>query len=574
MPKFNAAEAKKAGYDDKEILQFLSEEHPRFNVDKARDSGYSDNDILDYLSSEEATSKQNDFAPSVPRAIAQVPLGLAEAAGPGLLASVLKTVGKGEALGALDDELSPERIADLRSKFPQFEIPEVDREKYLQSVEEAASSFPTVENISRFIEEKTGIPLQPKSELDNSIRFISSVGGFARGGPAEKIFSGLKAETAKRVLDQVGVPEPVSEALGLYYGLRSKTPGPTGVLNKIDKKAKEKVRLQGKIGERAASKKPEFLESEKEEFERLGKMVSPVRFGSDAKAGRAISDIVKERFKEAKADYTQKYAKAREATRGYNDIFPSLANKVEETLQGLHESATPSSAEKFVIKQLQDLQGLIGTNSGLIEAPLDRLVKTADSVSSSLKYEIPDPGVRNLLKEFVRDMNEQVATSLERQGGSAKWLKEADRSYAKAADLYFSDELSPFLAKTIRNPESLSKLAENPGSFRAIREALAGKSKNALSSLERQIAEQIIKKYIKNPAEVLGLEFEQDMSNLEELIGPKAIEVKREILRRAKNKAVFKGAVDLARSAASLFGAGKAVQMAGKSASILKDLPQ
>lgn len=105
------------------------------------------------------------------RNIAQIPKGLANLHPVGIATNVLSALGTGEALAGLDEDFSPERLADLRQKFPgafeefdkKYPTHESFREAYLKGVGEASKSFPTVENISRGIEGLTGLPLESKT---------------------------------------------------------------------------------------------------------------------------------------------------------------------------------------------------------------------------------------------------------------------------------------------------------------------------------------------------------------------------------------------------------------------------
>lgn len=106
------------------------------------------------------------------RNILQIPKGLANLSTPGVVLNALGALGTGEALAGLDDEFSEENIARLRQMFPSAPWENFDkqyptygdfREKYLEGTKAAAQSFPTVENISRGVENLTGIPLESKT---------------------------------------------------------------------------------------------------------------------------------------------------------------------------------------------------------------------------------------------------------------------------------------------------------------------------------------------------------------------------------------------------------------------------
>lgn len=175
-------------------------------------------------SSFKPVSKENEKVnEDVGRIAGQVSLGLANITPAGIASNLWQAFGTGEALAELDE--LQERLPDLQKKFPGMGIPDtIDRKKYLEAVKAASESVPTPSNLGRIAERATGLPFTPKTELDSKIRFISEIAGFKGGSIPDKILSGLKGEIASDLLQHSGVPEPVADALGLYYGLREVTP--------------------------------------------------------------------------------------------------------------------------------------------------------------------------------------------------------------------------------------------------------------------------------------------------------------------------------------------------------------
>lgn len=232
-------QARKAGYSESEITNYLVQKHPEYanKFKQAKEAGYSDNDVLMFFQKKQPEAqKQSAEQPQTTRqeaeesalqqtnrTLAQIPQGLAEFTPPGLISSGLQFFGIGEALTGYNE--LEERLPELKKKFPQLDWPEkIDKEKYMEAVRDASESFPTVANIGRMIEEQTGIPLTPKSGLDKAIRFIANIAKGGAGNIPEKIVRGVKGEVMKEALEHVGVPEEAADIFGLYYGLHQKTP--------------------------------------------------------------------------------------------------------------------------------------------------------------------------------------------------------------------------------------------------------------------------------------------------------------------------------------------------------------
>lgn len=262
--------------------------------------------------------------------------------------------------------------------------------------------------------------------------------------------------------------------------------------------------------------------------------ISPERFYNEKHGGTNLSGLAKKELDKASKVVRKKYKSAEKAYAGKNDIFPEIALKTEEALQSLYKTAEPSTAEKAVIKQLEALQKMVGYPQALAEVGLDRLIKTADSISQLLNYEVAGGGVKNILKSFVKDLNKSVIGSLERQGAKAHLLKDADRAYAQMADRFFNDEIKGFLEKRIRNPESLYRKAlQDEGTYRAVKDALGPKNSKSIAKLERGIGEEAISPYLKDPSKIGSKEYNDTMANLEGLIGKqKTANVKSKLERK------------------------------------------
>lgn len=154
---------------------------------------------------------------SIARGTVQPLLGAAEMTVPGMATSAWQLLGTGEAL----DELSQwegGREAELRKKFPQApwkEQPAFNKEKYLQALQTASKTVPTVENIASFIEKNTGLPLEARNKLQKKLRLAGSAGKLRPGGITDKIIAGTVAGGTSGGLEALGIPETIADIAGL-----------------------------------------------------------------------------------------------------------------------------------------------------------------------------------------------------------------------------------------------------------------------------------------------------------------------------------------------------------------------
>lgn len=265
--------------------------------------------------------------------------------------------------------------------------------------------------------------------------------------------------------------------------------------------------------------------------------ISDTKFESPKKGGVNLATKVKNEAKLQKEPVTKKYKVAEKVYENQQDTFPKLIVEIDETLGRLGESAKLNTSEKAVYDQLTALKGLISVNGDMVDVPLSRLIRTADSMSGLANYEVAYNGPKDILKKFVKSINNEVIDSLNRKGLNANAMKEADKAYSVWANKFLNDEISPFLERRIKDPESLYKQATSDvGKFRALRAAFGEKGIESINKLERQIADNILTPYYKNIEKVGSAKFNEDIKALEGIIGKEKANRAKNILEKEKSR--------------------------------------
>ncbi len=195
-------------------------------------------DIFDLLDTNETVDSKSDIFDRIPepqegfwkssaRTALQIPQGIAEATGPGIATGLMHMMGVGEAL-------DPEEIEHIRMVSEREGIP-FDEEKYREAANQAGKYFPTVSNIGREIEERTGLPLEPKTKIQKMFRLGSTAGKFQPGTLGEKATAAVAAPIASQALQQTGLPEELSDIVGLGVGGVTGSKGPKVDIGKSTK---------------------------------------------------------------------------------------------------------------------------------------------------------------------------------------------------------------------------------------------------------------------------------------------------------------------------------------------------
>ena len=389
----------------------------------------------------EAPVKEN-----IGRIAGQVATGLANITPAGIATNLWQTFGTGEALSELNE--LQERLPQLRKEFPDMGLPEnIDTEKYMQAVKAASESVPTPSNIGASIEKATGLPFNPKTDLDRKIRFISEIAGFKGSSLPENIMSGLKGQVATDLLQHAGVPKEAAEPLGLYYGLREVTPK----IN-VTKQATEEVGAAAEKSPGAPPKPPAGGRPPEPEIERLpsglskpraveAKHINLAKISSESKAA-AIHKLDEEASKLAQASVKKHLPISEAIEKGFDfeehfeknfgelkslmerskfdaDITPIMDffKKTQEKYRGI-PSLHPEAVK--IIKEIRRFKNNPQTNGG----NLLRIYRSNNQKRNQAFETARLTGKQKEYVDFLGDMNRAISDSFERSmPKDGVWLK-------------------------------------------------------------------------------------------------------------------------------------------------------
>jgi hypothetical protein len=252
----------------------------------------------------------------------------------------------------------------------------------------------------------------------------------------------------------------------------------------------------------------------------LGEVIAKEPFHTEAEVTRKTMKEVQAERNIEKDIVRDEYAKAEEITKTHNDTFPELAKQNDERIHKLEHLEKRSAGEEAVYQDSLALRRVVGEEGALISANASRLMKQANSFSQKVNYELPYAGYKGQIKEIVHQMNNSVINSLDRAGLNSAQVKRADKTYGRFADRFMSDELSPYLARKVLNPEELGRRAvSDEATHKAIKKALGSRKSELMAQIDRELVHQKLDKYFKDPEKVNSREYQKDLKNLAERIG-------------------------------------------------------
>lgn len=259
---------------------------------------------------------------SAARTALQIPQGILEGTTYGI------TTGLG-ALGALGEtDLDVEEWNKLRGLYAEKGI-DFD-EAFERGREEMLQTIPTISNIARKVEEKTGLPLEPKTRLQKGLRFGSMAGKISPGTLAQKGTAAVTSVGTSEGLQEAGVPESLAELVALPVGLGVGTKAP-----KID------------IGK---SKKPSGMTERR--YEKLEK---PVQVSE--KKIRKINEKVENEFRDIASDIISKSPieetySALKKDSGFKQAAEEGFEKVNELAENIPETFSTKDIKKNLVDRV------------------------------------------------------------------------------------------------------------------------------------------------------------------------------------------------------------------------------
>jgi hypothetical protein len=392
---------------------------------------------------QEKEKKQSDQ--SILRTAWQPIAGFLSTTTPGLAAGFWQLLAMGEAY-------DPEEIDRLESISLREGVP-FDREKYMQAAESALSYIPTISNLERIAEEKTGLPLQPKTREQKGIRFLTEASRLAPSNlslrplndPLPKSILGGGVTAAKEMLTEMGVPEQISEPLSFLV---------------LKKPLAIKESLKSPL---EVKKKPSGLTER--QFESLSKptIVSPERHAKiNEKLESDFRNIANELIGKSPVSETRKTLKENpefkvKSAEAFGEV-EKLASQIPENILGeeLSQSLLKKTSEKrgegivpgeyrktynsFIDDYLQKLNGKTFNNRDLVKQYRENN-KDLGQIFEAGK----STAYNNAKKDALLDFNQSIADLIQSKYPNSEYanlFKETNAQWSKIMD---AEKIDKFL---------------------------------------------------------------------------------------------------------------------------------
>ncbi len=383
---------------------------------------------------------------------------------------------------AVGSAMDPEGIEELERAHERLGIP-FDLEDYKNAVINQSQNFPTQSNIERMIEDKTGLPLQAKTKGQKLLNLASTAAGFKPGNITSKAQAGVVAPVVSETAGALGIPEPVSEFLGLAAAggtptvKRSKVEKTSGLTERGFESLKEEV----EIGEKKFN---QINKKVKEDFTKISDQIK-----KDSPIGETAKNIANDpAYKQQTQELLQEAQNIADSIK--ETVEPSLYKKEladigKKSNKGFMPSEYDKSYNKFLKESIKEVPSNKVTAGQLVE----QYRKNNAELS-----EYFEPGASKSMnrakRDVILDKNHAIASLMEKKYPDSEFVKvfkEGNERWTKIKDIETLDSFVNDIFKDKINHKNANELFDDRNVQRIFKRSLGEKGYKDFETLTKDL---------------------------------------------------------------------------------------
>ena len=412
----------------------------------------------------------------------QVASGLAEASPFSYVPEIAST------LGAKAQFASPEEAIGFMHTIKPEEL-ESEREKRKLGEEQILKSALTKSNIEKTIEEKTGAPLTPQTDVQKALKLASSAFGFKSGPILEKAIAGGSAAGIREVLKQSGLSDEQSDSMAL---LLSQFNPAKAVKSLAEKKPEtlpsglEKPRaIEANFPKLATVSK----EAQKEKLQSLNEAASELTKGVIEKrlpiskkieAGHNFQEEFKEKF--------GKINKLAEDFRPQIEVIP-IDEFMQTTSKKYQGIPNPHSDAKKILKEI-DKQKKSSFNPNDLSNQL-KIFRSNNRKRSDIFEQAYVKGSHKEYADWLKEHNDAIVKSIEsafpEDSSFVKMFKDANADYNHYMSALESKKILEPILGANPTPKNLVKLANDPKTVKKLQLAMGKQGAEEIGQIAKDL---------------------------------------------------------------------------------------
>lgn len=254
--------------------------------------------------------------------------------------------------------------------------------------------------------------------------------------------------------------------------------------------------------------------------------ISPQEFASSGQAGRTLKIVAEEIKDPIKNDFNARWTDLKQ---GVNEIPTGPQGRLGRELRNFVEQNRgslllgESSAEFGVVTAAERLANELLAEGGELGVSLTELMQTKTTLADLANWEFGGSNFQSAYKRLVQLVDEAIERTLQTYNPELlEVFTNLKDEYSAYKDIFENKNVLPLFEPKNRNFNAIhNSFATNPDKLRSLEQilSLSPQGENILNAVKRDFAQEIItnprvtEREIRNLANILGPEFNQDITN-------------------------------------------------------------
>jgi len=271
-------------------------------------------------------------------------------------------------------------------------------------------------------------------------------------------------------------------------------------------------------------------------LEKMLDNVNPNEIGNKRKAGINLKNTVMESDNAAYQTVNDLYTRSRELNSNINTPHMKLANQLQGRLTELKRIPRPSSVQRNLINALEDIVGELavvedGAIVGYRDINNQVLIDQIQSLRQTVDFDFEHGSPKGIFRPTINDIQESVYNVASESGNKAASdaLREANTAYREWTTKYNNDYVNPYRDRSNQSYEQLLDKNLKSDHFNVVNNLVGETPQGSqiLGATQREIVENKLKDFVKEPNLVRSRSFRKAMTELESVLTPKQMSAVR-----------------------------------------------
>ena len=293
---------------------------------------------------------------------------------------------------------------------------------------------------------------------------------------------------------------------------------------------------------------------------RVGKRISDERIYNTTRAGEALKSEIETQDKLAYQKVNDLYSESRALNKDISEIQPQLVDQLMKRADEIRSIPHPSGPQKKLLQTIDDIlhdAAVIenGQVTGYKPVNNQTLIDQVQSTRQIVDFDFAHGNTNGIFKPLIEDLQNSAIKTAERVNPeAAAKFNEARKAYREWSNEFNNDYINKYRDISNKDYSKLAKQSMDLDEFNIVNKQLqkSDSGKKLSDAIQREIVEEKLGKYVKDPKNINMEEFSSDLRELESVVSKDKLQ-EVENLIRAEKKPLNRKAKIIETNAAKFF---------------------